>query len=288
MNTQGNVSRLPVRSAHAHLPVGSVDVLPATAAASWPQHPALRGAEGTLTFAELERRISRLASGLREAIGGEGSVIAVSAVLGLDFPVAYYAIARSGNVVAPVNPRLGAEVLEPLLRGVGARAVVLNRTMYDRVRPMLARLRLEHVLLLDGPGTSGVRTCAELARRGDLLVEPRDRNENALAAIALGTGRAGYARSARQSHHGLKADAARLRTAHGLSGNAVALNALPTYQQVHLNASVLAGATQVLCGSPDPAVQAREAERYDATHHYTLVPDRRSWPAVQPLKAVAS
>jgi long-chain acyl-CoA synthetase len=133
-----------------------------------------------------------------------------------------------------------------------------------------------------------VLTCAELGRRGDLLVQPRDRNENALAAIALGTGRAGYARSSRQSHHGLKADAARLRAAHGLSGNAVALNALPSYQQVHLNAAVLAGATQVLCGSLDPAVQAREAERHNATHHYTLVLDRRSWPAVQPLKAVAS
>jgi long-chain acyl-CoA synthetase len=254
----------------------------------WPRHPALRDAEGALTFAELDRKISRLASGLRELIGGEGSVVAISAVLGMDFPIAYYAIARSGNVVAPVNPRLGAEVLEPLLRTVGARAVVLDHAMYDRVRPVLARLRLEHVLLLEHPATSGVQTCAELASRGDLLVEPRDRNENELAAIALGAGRAGYARSARQSHHRLKADAARLRAAHGLFDNAVALNALPTYQQVHLNAAVSAGATQVLCGSPDPAVQTREAERHGATHHYTLVLDRHSWPAVQPLKAVAS
>ena len=51
------------------------------------------------TFAELDRRVSRLASGLRELIGGDGSVVAVSSVLGLDFPIAYYAIARSGNVI---------------------------------------------------------------------------------------------------------------------------------------------------------------------------------------------
>jgi len=287
MTTQGNVSRLKIPPAHAHLPVGSIDVLPSRAAANWPSRTAVRGETATLTFAELDRRISRLAAGLRELIGGDGSVVAVSSVLGLDFPIAYYAVARSGNVVAPVSSRLGAEVLEPWLTAVGARAIVLSRAMYDRVRPTLAGLRLERVLLLDGPATPGVLTCAELAARGDLLVEPRDRNENELGAILIGAGRAGYARSAQLTHHSLKVDAAKISAAHGLSENAVALNTSPRYHQVHLNAAVWAGATQVLCASPDPAVQAREAVRHNATHHYPLVLDRRSRPAVLPRKAVA-
>ena len=289
MDTQGNVSRLQLPPAsHAQLPVGSVDVLPSRAAASWPDRTALCGEGTAITFAELDRRISRLAAGLRGVIGGDGSVVAVSSVLSLDFPVAYYAIARSGNVVAPINPRLGADVLEPMLTTIGARAVVLSRAMYDRVRPMLARLRLERVLLLDGPAAPGVATCAELAARGDLLVEPRDRNENELGAIVFGSGRAGYAKSAQRCHHSLKVDAATTGAAHGLSDNAVVLTSTPSYRQAHLNAAVWAGATQVLCASPDPAVQAREAARHNATHHYPLVLDRRPWPAVLPTKAVAS
>ena len=208
MDTQGNVTRLPIPTPrHAHLPVGSVDVLPLRAAQRWPRHTALRGHAGALSFAELDRRVSRLASGLRELIGGDGSVVAVSALLGLDFPVAYYAIARSGNVIAPVHPRMAADVLERLLTTAGARAAVLNRAMYDRVRPVLGRRRLEHVLLLDGPPTPGVATCAELTTRGDLLVEPRDRNEYELGAIQPGAGRL--------THHSLKADAARTGAAHG-------------------------------------------------------------------------
>src|SRR2546428_12809278 len=81
------VIRLPQPAApHAQLPVGSLDVLPKLAAANWPDRVALRGATGTLTFAELDRKISRLASGLRELLGGDGSVVAVSSVLGMDFP----------------------------------------------------------------------------------------------------------------------------------------------------------------------------------------------------------
>lgn len=267
MSIQGTVSRLPLPQAkHVHLPVGSIDVLPACASQRWPRRAALRQDQQVLTFAELDRRVSRLASGLRELIGGDGSIVAVSSALGLDFPVAYYAIARSGNVIAPVNPRLGSDVLASLLTSVGARTAVLSRAVYERVRTVLAGL--EHVVLLDGPPAPGVPTCAELAARGNLLMEPRDRDENGLGAIVLG---------ARRSHHRLKVEAAESAAAHDLSEHAVALNSLSHYRQVHLNAAVLTGTTQVLCASPDLAVQAREALRHNVTHQYTL--DRHSAPA---------
>ena len=276
MSTQGTVSRLPLPPAkHVNLPVGSIDVLPACAAQRWPRRAALRQDQKVLTFAELDQRISRLASGLRDLIGGDGSVVAVSSALGLDFPIAYYAIARSGNVVAPVNPRLGADVLAALLTSVGAKAAVLSRTVYNRARTVLTGL--EQVVLLDGLPALGVPTCAELAARGNLLVEPRDRNENGLGAIVLG---------ARRSHHRLKVEAAEAAAAHDLSEHAVALNSLSHYRQVHLNAAVLTGTTQVLCASPELAVQAREAMRHNVTHHYTL--DRHSSPAMPSVTAVAS
>jgi long-chain acyl-CoA synthetase len=289
------IARLPIpTAAHAQLPVGSVDVLPSQAAARWPNRTALRGSSGQLTFAELDRKISRLAAGIRELIDGGGSVVAVSASLGLDFPIAYYAVVRSGNVVAPINPRLGADVLERLLVALDARVAILAKPMYDRVRPVLARsANLEHTVVFSGPGPL---TCDELAARRDLLVEPRDRDETDLAAIMFGSGRAGHARTAGQSHHTLKLEAGRISEAHGLSEDAIALNALPAYHQAHLNGAMLVGATQVFCGSPDPSVLASEARRHNASHCYGmalghpdyLVLDRRSWPAVLPRRAVAS
>ena len=114
-------------------------------------------------------------------------------------------------------------------------------------------------------------------------VEPRDRDENTLAAIAFGG--SGHGRTGGHSHQALKLEAARTGAAHGLSPAAVALNALPKYQPEHLNAAVWAGATQVFCASPTPDVLAREIDRHGVSHCYRL-PGSRPPDIVDP-RAVA-
>lgn len=250
---------------HVNLPVGSADVLPRLAAGTWPHRAALRTATSTVTFAELDRDISRLAFGLRQLIGGDGLTVAVSSLLGLDFPTAFYAIIRSGNVAAPVNPRMSTEAFGRFLVDTDTRAVVLGRAMYERVRPVLTD-RVEQVLLLDAPAGPGVTTCAELATWGGLLVEPRDRDEHEPAAILFGGGASGHVRGAAVTHHDLKARAVGAAVADGVADGAVVLNAMSSYHPVHLGAGICAGATQVLWSSPDPAAAVREAERHSASH----------------------
>jgi len=223
---------------HADLPVGSVDVLTSVAARTWPTRAALRTGSRAVTFAELDRAVSRLAFGLRQSLG-EGLTVAVSALPGLDFPTAFYAIVRSGNVAAPVDPRLPADEFADFLAVTKARAVILGRAMYERVRPVLGA-ELELVLLLDAPAETGVLTCAELATGGALLVEPRDRDEREPAAIMSGL----------VTHHALKARAAAV----GLTPATVVLNSAPVFDATQLSAAVLGGATQLLSrdGSLDP------------------------------------
>lgn len=216
---------------HADLPVGSADVLTSLAAVTWPDRAALRTGSSAVTFAELDRAVSRLAHGLRQELGGEGLTVAVSALPGLDFPVAFYAIVRSGNVAAPVDPRLPADEFADFLAVTKSRAAILGRAMYERVRPALTA-DLELVLLLDAPTDPGVLTCAELATAGPLLVEPRDRDEREPAAIMSGL----------VTHHALKARAAAV----GLTPGTVVLNSAPVFDATQLCASILGGATQLL------------------------------------------
>jgi long-chain acyl-CoA synthetase len=150
---------------------------------------------------------------------------------GLDFPAAFYAILRSGNVAAPVDPRMPAAAFADFLAVTKARAVILGRAMYERVRPVLGA-NLELVLLLDAPVETGVLTCAELSTGGGLLVEPRDRDEREPAAIMSGL----------VTHHALKARAASV----GLTSSTVVLNAAPVYDVIQLSAGILGGATQLL------------------------------------------
>jgi acyl-CoA synthetase (AMP-forming)/AMP-acid ligase II len=230
---------------HADLPVGSADVLPSLAALTWPDRAALRTGSSTVTFAELDRSVSRLAFGLRQQLGGDGLTVAVSALPGLDFPTAFYAIVRSGNVAAPVDPRLPADELADFLAVTKARAAILGRAMYERVRSVLSPLEL--VLLLDAPAETGVLTCAELATIGPLPVEPRDRDEREPAAIMSGL----------VTHQTLKTRAASV----GLTPSTVVLNTAPIYDATQLSAGILGGATQLL--SRD------DSHRHDATHLLT-------------------
>jgi long-chain acyl-CoA synthetase len=246
----------PRRSPHADLPVGSADVLTRRAAESWPHRAALRAGPRTITFAELDRDVSRLAFGLRQLLGGDGLPVVVSATLGVEFPVALHAVLRSGNVAATVNPRLPAATFARLLDSVRPCAVVLDRALYERVRPVLAGYGgVEQTLLLDAPAGPHLLTCAELATRGGLLVEPRDRDETEPAVVTV---------DERLTHQQLKARA--FVTATGLGARSVVLNAMPSYRLDHLGAGLVAGATQVVFGNPNPAAANREAARIGATH----------------------
>ncbi|MCT2587980.1 AMP-binding protein [Actinophytocola gossypii] len=240
---------------HTRVPVGSADVLPRLAAARWPHRTALRAGTRSTTFAELDDAVSRLAFGLRQLIGGDGLPVVVSAALGTAFPAAFHAVLRSGNVAVPVNPRMPAEPFAGVLAESGARAALLGRVTYERVRRVLAGARLEQVVLYDAPAEAGQPTCADLAGRGSLLVEPRDRDEHAAATVE--------GRRVR-THHELKTAA--LATADGLDPDSVVLNATSAYHPADLGAGLAAGATQVLLGNPDPAAAVREAARAGATH----------------------
>ena len=220
----------------ADLPIGSVDVLPSLAAAAWPDRAALRTTSSTVTFAELDRAVSRLAFGLRQRLGGDGLTVAVAALPGTHFPTAFYAIVRSGNVAAPVDPDMPADAFADFLAVTKARAVVLGRAMFERVRPVLPDT-LELVLLLDAPAEPGVLTCAELATGGALLVEPRDRDEREPAAILNGL----------LTHQELKVRAAAVN----LTTDAVILTTTRSYDPVTLSAALLTGATQVLSRHDD-------------------------------------
>lgn len=228
-------------TSYAHLPVGSVDVLPSAAAATWPDRAALRTASSTVTFAELDRAVSRLAFGLRQHLGGDGLTVAVAALPGTHFPTAFYAIVRSGNVAAPVDPGMPAAVFADFLAVTRARAVILGRAMYERVKAVLPDT-LELVLLLDAPSEVGVMTCAELATGGALLVEPRDRDEREPAAILSGL----------LTHQELKARAAAVN----LTRNTVHLSTTSAYDPITLSAALLSGTTQLLSHAEPPAALA--------------------------------
>ncbi|GAA4849818.1 class I adenylate-forming enzyme family protein [Kitasatospora terrestris] len=253
------------------VPGGSVDGLLARAAAAHPDRAAVVVPDGGVTtFAEADRRASGYARGLRALLGGERSVVLLSAALIAEFPALYYGIVRAGHVVAPANQLYPAELLEYVLTRSRARAAVVTPAVWQKLAPLRDRLpELEHVLLI-GPEQDGVPSVHTLLD-GDHPELPQADGGFAeqTACVLFTSGSTRMPKPVRLSHRNLLTGAVQLSTAHGQTAESVVLNGLPIYHPMHMNASMRVGATHVLSGGEATDALAA-ANRYRASHFYTL------------------
>jgi long-chain acyl-CoA synthetase len=235
--------------------------LPSRAAATNATAVAFRSAGGgDVTYGELDESVDRCATGLRRLLGREGVIVAVAQVLDPVFAVAYYGIARAGNVSAVVNPLLHMDGLVRLLRACGAEAAILTPEMWES----LAQVRDSVPLLRDVVLTTDLPSLAA----GTLAsAEPE---WDSVASIVFTSGTTGAPKAVPLTHRNLTVNAAQTVHAQELDASAVMFNYFPTFHTMHLNAAVLAGATQVLYTSPDVVGSLEAAERHGVTHYYSL------------------
>ncbi|WP_435244834.1 non-ribosomal peptide synthase/polyketide synthase [Streptomyces sioyaensis] len=121
-------------------PVDAAAVAPATLAAlveaavdRWPEEPAVRGPEGTLSFAQLEARANRLAHRLLARGTGPGDLVALVLPRSADMVVAQLATAKAGAAYLPVDPGYPPERIALMLRDA-APAVTLDA---EEIRDLL-------------------------------------------------------------------------------------------------------------------------------------------------------
>ncbi|MEU6172894.1 class I adenylate-forming enzyme family protein [Streptantibioticus parmotrematis] len=247
-----------------------VDALLSEAAAAHPGRTAVIAEGRGIGFAALDRKVTAVASALRELLPEPGAVVATASVLHPDFAVAYYAAARAGHVAAVVNPLMREEALLHVLTLSGAQAAFVDATVYERLAAVRDRLpSLRHIVLI-GPATGQEPTMDTLAAGSATDFAPVPVAPDDVAVIQFTSGTTGLPKAVRLSHRNVTVNAAQIAAAHKLDGDAVAVNHLPTYHPMHLNSAFRAGATQVLFAGPDPAEAVAAANRYGATHFYSL------------------
>ncbi|MDX3229766.1 AMP-binding protein [Streptomyces sp. ME19-01-6] len=278
-----------------------LDGLPAEAARAHPARTALvwggaapDGGAAALDFAGLDLRVSRAAYAIRRLLPGRGRAsVAVASVLHPDFAVAYYAAARSGNVVAVVNPLLREEALLHTLSVSEARLAFVDAGLYARLAPVRERLRALREVVLIGPVAP--RAHPDVPRLDDVLGNMKNRTlvgppgavgPDDVVCVQFTSGTTGLPKAVRLTHRNLVVNAAQIAEAHRVGHGSIALNHLPTYHPMHLNSAVFAGATQVLCAAPDPIDAVEAANRHSATHFYSL-PVRLARLAADPAGSVA-
>lgn len=238
----------------------TADQLLRAAAETWPDRVAVVTADESVTFAELDSAVDAFARYLGRRLGGTGSVVAVTSLLDIDFVVAYYAVLRSGNLVAPLNPLLPAPAIAHNLGTVRARLAIASPEVAERI----ARVRAELESLVDIVPLGEVR---KLGGTGTAHVPvPAD----APACVLFTSGTTGASKAVTLSHRNIAINAAQVAQAHELRSGSISAVNLPTYHPMHLNPAVLTGTTQVLCPVPDPIRPTELAREHGATHYYSM------------------
>jgi long-chain acyl-CoA synthetase len=255
------------RSATLDYPALRMDQLLARTGAADPDRVAIRAGERTTSYAELDAAVTRCAKRIRSLTGGERTVVAVGSLLDPDYVIAYYAAIRSGNIALPVVPLLPAVALKYQLEMSGAGIAFLSAQMNDRFSRIAAGLAEPPQVMVFGGG--------------ELLASGPEGDEGELpdagaydpdepAAMHFTSGTTGMPKAVLLSQRNVTANAAQVADALQIDAGSVCVIGFPTYHPMHMNGTVIAGATQVLTTDPDLATAVRLANQSRATHMFSL------------------
>ena len=120
-------------------PTDLVDLVVA-AAATVPHRAALVADGTTLTWAELDEEVGRVAHGLSSAGVVAGHRVALAMANRPEMVVGYFAVLRVQAVAVPLNPRATADELARMLADAGARMVLADTVSVAAVRAAVATL----------------------------------------------------------------------------------------------------------------------------------------------------
>lgn len=236
--------------------------------------PALIAGDVTTTWAELERAVDTVASGLAALGYGRGDVLAVQLPNSAEFILAFLAITRLGGVLQTVHMPYRADELRTLLQHSGAKGLVCLGRFKDYAPAATAlELRadlpaLEHVFSI-GECPAGARLFNNL--RGTGRLPPRPAADDAFVLLYT----SGTTSSPKGVPHRYQCFMANARVSigeFGLGADDRILSAAPfshLYGLFSLHLALASGAAIVLLPAFAPADFAALVERSGATALFT-------------------
>jgi long-chain acyl-CoA synthetase len=248
-------------------------------AARAPEHAALIHRDVSLTYRELEALTNRLARALARLGVKKGDRVCLLTANCPEYAIAFYAIARVGAIVSPMNPSYREREIEYQLNDTGAVALVVHADLLDLVAGVRPRTpALKHVIALGaGPARGGgVRALAELiASESPAPPPPAGAGDDDLVALPYSSGTTGLPKGVMLTHRNLVTNNIQFVAALRITGQDRLMIFLPFYHiygAMLMGGSVWAGATSVLMERFEPAECLRLVERHRVTLFFAVPP----------------
>jgi long-chain acyl-CoA synthetase len=211
-----------------------------------PNHTAIRFKDQTVTFAQLNRRVDSLAAGLSRAGLKPGDVCVLMMPNSIHWVTVYYALAKVGSVVLPVNFLYRVGELRHIFRDSGARAFIGHTAYMEEAREVMNGLPEMDIRVADGGPAAGFTPLEALFSDHDTFPAYPAQDDEPLAMIYT-SGTTGAPKGAVLTHKNLASNAMTVADMRHTQPEDVVLGVLPFFhiygQTSILNASIYLGLT---------------------------------------------
>jgi len=235
----------------------------------------------SFTFNALETASNAFANGLAQAGVAPGDIVTLYGPNSWQWMVAYFAIAKTGAVVNPVNTMLTPEEVKYIVEDSGARAVVASEDKAGPLMDMKGNAGLSQVVIWGEKVPAGATSFERWLKDGNATFAPRPRSPKDTGAICYTSGTTGHPKGAVQSVRSIIATAKGTALMHSRTSADIIVSPLPSphvYGSCVFNAAMLAGSTLVMLprfseeGVLD-AIQEHRATMFDCvpTAYYYLL-----------------
>jgi long-chain acyl-CoA synthetase len=243
------------------------EVLP-VAARRFPNKTALVCSGRFFTYQEMNELCGRVANGLRALGVSIGDRVTLYSQNSWEWIICYYAIARIGAVINPVNVMLTPEEVLFIVRDCGAKAVLASPEKGLPLLDLKADTPLQNIVLFGDKKIPGAHRLNDMATECSAQCAPVPVEPRAISTIAYTSGTTGHPKGAVLTHRNVVLNSALTATMHGRNPSDTVVTSLPTahvYGNVVMNGAFMCGMTLVLIPRFNEVEALQSIEKYRAT-----------------------
>ena len=241
--------------------------IPARAAQTFKDKEALVFEGQSFTFNDLNVLIEKTAGGLHSLGISQGDVVTLYASNSCEWVVSYFAIARIGAVINPVNTMLTPTEIEFVVKDCDARAIITSADKGVGIMGVKDSSNVTSIISF-GDASEGAISFDELISRNlapppMVVVTPET-----LSTIGYTSGTTGHPKGAMQSHKAVITNGAMTSQLHMRGPDDVVVSALPcpnVYANVLMTGMMMFGTKLVLHKIFDPAKVLQDITVHKAT-----------------------
>ena len=219
----------------------------AIAAKKFGDKEALIFEDRSFTYTELNDLVERTAAGLSNAGVRPGDIVTLYAGNSWEWIVSYYAIARAGAVINPVNTMLTPSEIRFVVEDCKASVIIASDDKIEGAKAVLDKVKAAFMFGENPP--QGIQSFNDLLDSNAPSLPPIDVEPESLSTICYTSGTTGHPKGAMQSHRAVILNGAMTAQMQMRGSNDVVVSALPcphVYANVIMQSMMLYGCKLVL------------------------------------------